>query len=311
MFFASGQRFPAYRTLGAVGAAIAAAIVVALGTLSGRPAAEIAIVTLTAPSSFLLAVKLSVVAFGHERIVFYEKTLFVLGATALALQLAGRAPGRGLDLSALGIGVFLIFGRCGCYTVACCYGCPARRGVSYGEEHARAGFPRWLLGRSLLPLQLIDAGLSAVAVTAALIIWSADSPPGHAAAVYLVVYGLGRFVEERFRFDAARPRWCGASEAQWTALLIAWGVVLLVGTHWWTIANAAILSAAFVIVVATPRRLTDAWHVAELADKLRGLEAQAIKRVVTTLGIHARHPRHRCPPRHSCRPGARLHRLCP
>ena len=65
------------------------------------------------------------------------------------------------------------------------------------------------------------------------------------------------------------------------------GVVLLVGTHWWTIANAAILSAAFVIVVATPRRLTDAWHVAELADKLRGLEAQAIKRVVTTLGIHA------------------------
>lgn len=286
-FLGSGQRLPAYRTLGSIGAATGAVVVLLLGLLDARPLAELAIVLCTAPLAFLFAVKVSVVAFGHERIVFYEQTLFVLGCTALLLLLAGHRPGPGLDLSAVGIGIFLIFGRIGCFRVACCYGRPARWGVRYGDEHARLGFPRWLVGRTLLPLQLVDAAVSAAAVTAAVVAWSVPLAPGHAAAVYLVVYGLGRFVEELFRFDAVRPRWGGASEAQWTAALIAWGLVLLAGARWWTLGNAAVLTAGFAAVVTRPRRLTDAWHTAELAGKLRSLEARESQRAVTSLGIHA------------------------
>ncbi len=286
-FLGSGQRFPAYRTLGTVGAAVGTVVVLLLGLLADRPLAELAIVLCTAPLAFLLAVKISVVVFGHERIVFYEQTLFVLGCTALLLYATGRPLGAGLDLSAVGVGIFLVFGRLGCYRVACCYGRPARWGVRYGDEHARLGFPRWLVGRTLLPLQLVDAAVSAAAVAAAIIAWSLARPPGHAAAIYLVIYGLGRFVEELFRFDAARPRWGGASEAQWTAALIAWGLVLVAGPRWWTLANAAVLSAGFAAVVTRPRRLTDAWHTAELADKLRSLEARERQRAVTSMGIHA------------------------
>lgn len=287
LFLGSGRHFPAYRTLGTVGGIVAIAFVMALGRVAERPVAEVFVVVITAPLAFLFAVKLSVLVFGYERIVFYEKTVFVLVVTALVLHALGRPVGYGLDLSTIGIGVFLVFGRCGCYMVACCYGCPSRRGVRYGDEHARVGFPRWLVGRSLVPLQLIDAAVSAIAVSVAVIAWLTPVPAGHAAAAYLVCYGLGRFVEERFRFDAVRPRWLRASEAQWTALAIAWLLVALVGASWWTLGNAAALTLAFVLVAARPRGLTDAWHTAELARELRALELNKVPRAVTSLGVHA------------------------
>lgn len=276
----AGQRFPAYRTLGTAGAVAGFSLVVLLGWATRRPWSELVVVTATVPLSFLLAVKLSVIAFGRERIVFYEKTLFVLGVTALVLHAAGHPVARGVDLGAIGTGVFLIFGRLGCFMVACCFGRPARWGVRYGEAHARVGFPRWLVGTRLLPLQLVDAAVSAVAVTAAVVAYLRGAP---AAAIYLAVYGLGRFVEELFRHDAARPRWLRASEAQWTALLIAWGLVLVVGPTWWTLANAAALSVGFAVVAARPRSLTDAWHTAELARAIADAEGGAA--VATSLGI--------------------------
>lgn len=286
-FLGAGRRFPAYRTLGATGAAVALVVVIALAVAAGRPWSELAVIALATPLSFLLAVKISVVIFGHERIVFYEKTLFVLGADALALHLAGHPPGRGLDLAAIAIGIFLVFGRFGCFMVACCYGRPSRVGVRYGDAHARLGFPRWLVGTRLFPLQLVDAAVSAVAVGAALLAWWAPVAPGHAAAVYLAVYGPGRFVEELFRYDAVRPRWGGASEAQWTAAAIAGGLVAVVGPAWWTVAPALAMTAGLVALRARPRRLTDAWHVAELAVALRELEAHQKRTVTTSLGVQA------------------------
>jgi hypothetical protein len=103
--------------------------------------------------------------------------------------------------------------------------------------------------------------------------------------IFLAVYGPGRFAEELVRFDAARPRWARASEAQWTAVAIG-AALVAIAPRWWTIASAAVLAAGLAAVLLRRRRFGDAWHSAELAVALQRLDDGA-PRVVTSLGVHA------------------------
>lgn len=277
-----GGRVGSYRAAGYAGYAAGLAVVLATARLTGAAPAAVATVAIVVPVSFLLAVRLSQAVFGYERIVFFEKALFALAATALALLALGLDIGRGLDLAALGIGTFLGFGRVGCLMVGCCHGRPSRWGIRYGVDHAHAGFPWYHVDRRLFPIQLVDGLASLVLVGAGIAAARSPHPPGALAAGYLLAYSAVRFVEELFRGDAARPRWLGLSEAQWTAALLAVGIAALArwrGPARLELAVASLLASSALSLALARRRLartawglTSPWHIEEIHHLLLRLE---------------------------------------
>ena len=201
---------------------------------------------------------------GRERIVFYQTTLAGIGLTALVGAVVGLRTARMLDIATLGTGIFLVFGRLGCFSVACCHG-TLGRGVIYGPAHLAIGFwPRWS-GRALWPVQLVEALASALLFIAALVV---AREPGDAALIYIVGYTLVRFALELVRGDVLRPYVRGLSEAQWLSLVTAlacaaWRPSLV------TFAVLGLLLVAAAVLVATRRvrELTLPPHLHEL-DKL-------------------------------------------
>ena len=176
-----------------------------------RLAAEIA-----PPLAFLAVVAANRRHFGRERIVFYQTASAAIVSAGLASAAIGGEAARVVDLATVGVGTFLVFGRAGCFAVACCHGRPARHGVVYGDAHVAVGFwARWK-GRTLWPTQLVEAAASGALVAVALAVGWDD--PGVPALIYIVAYGYLRFALELVRGDSARPYALGLSEAQWTAI---------------------------------------------------------------------------------------------
>lgn len=171
------------------------------------------------PLAFILVVTIATAIKGREWIVFYQATLGAVAAVLLGGFVIDARLWRLLDVDVLGIGVFLVFGRIGCFHVACCHGRPARRGVVYGPPHVAVGFWKRWSGRPLVPVQLVESGGSLVLVIVALVGFSAT--PGAAAVVCGAGYSVMRFVLELYRGDPVRPFARGLSEAQWFAIAIA------------------------------------------------------------------------------------------
>src|SRR5688572_13068660 len=206
------RRWGSYLVCGLAGYLVGLALVTVLAVASGLDASARLILALVPPLTFLIAVRITAVVLGHERIVFYEKAIAAVAAAALAAWIAGDPVAPVADLAVLGVGTFLAFGRLGCFRVACCHGRPARRGVAYRDEHAAAGFPARWVGVRLFPLQLADSALSAALVLSGAMAILGGARPGTATALFSAGYGLGRFALELARGDAARPYAGGLSE---------------------------------------------------------------------------------------------------
>ncbi len=241
--------------------------------------------TLLPPIAFLAIVTVARRIVGHERIVFYQTAAGGVAAVASAGALAGAHVARLVDVATLGIGIFLVFGRIGCFAVACCHGRPAKHGIIYGPAHVRVGFWQRWAGRTLWPVQLVESAASLVFVVVALVAgWHS---PGTPALVYIVAYGVVRFALELVRGDAARPHALGLSEAQWTAPLTlaacaVWRPCLA------TIAAALIMIVADVVLALRhhQRELWQPPHLREL-DRLciELLAAGSDERRETSLGV--------------------------
>jgi hypothetical protein len=174
---------------------------------------------------------LTKVARGAESLTYYHHQIVFLPIAVLYLRLLGQPALPYLDLALLGAGFILGFGRLGCLLVGCCHGRPSHHGVRYGAAHAGEGFPPYLVGVTLFPIQLIEAMwvLAIVAIGSAMALGGA--PAGSALAWYLVAYGLGRFGLELGRGDRRRY-WAGFSEAQWLSLLTIASVALAEAAGW-------------------------------------------------------------------------------
>ena len=156
-------------------------------------------------------------------------------------------------------------------------------------RHVRAGFPSYLAGIPLVPVQALEAvGVAIlVAIGAAL----PHRPAGAAFGAYISGYAVLRFGLEELRGDTLRRWWRSLSEAQWTSLVIAVGTaVAAVGG---VLAGAALhVAAALGLVVAAPvvsyRRRRDVLgpaHLRELIARFPAAPAQSTAVAETSLGL--------------------------
>ncbi len=227
---------------------------------------------------FLVGIKLVELFTGRQRVVHYEQFLWVLVALGVVLNFAGQPVWIGLDLATLGIALTLAFGRIGCLRVGCCHGRPARVGIAYSKAHGRAGFTRYYVSVRLFPIQLVSAIVLFGLVTVASMLFLRSRQPGEVVCFYFACYAGARFVIEFFRGDPDRGFALGASEAQWTALVTSWAVVLIatqlhlaVTALYWSVAG--VLTSSIVVLAVVSRRLMDQPWAVRHPHRVRELAA--------------------------------------
>lgn len=278
-------RWPAFQVCGCIGVTLAIGLAMTFVGHAGLSHWTMFEIILSAIATFFVLVMATKIITGEERIIYYHHEIAVMIVAALFLWTIRRPLLPYLDATILGIGLFLSCGRIGCLMVGCCHGRPYRWGIRYHEEHAAAGFPSYLVGVRLFPIQAVESlWVLGVVAVGTYFVWSGRQP-GTALAWYIVTYDAGRFVFEFARGDADRPYWLGFSQAQWLSLLLTGGVV------WAEVAGVLPLSrwhlAAFVSLVAimitvllkrrlqrTPTfQLLHARHIQQVATAVKMLSA--------------------------------------
>jgi hypothetical protein len=260
-------------------------------------------ITLAAVFTFFALAMTYKVITGKERLVYYHQEVAVMLVSALVLEGLRRPVLPYLDVTILGIGMFLACGRVGCLMAGCCHGKPHGWGVRYGEEHVETGFTPDLVGVRLFPVQLMEAAwvLCVVAVGAALIL--NGRPPGTALAWYTISYGLGRFSFEFMRGDAERPYHLGLSQPQWLSVIL---MLLVMGAElhgtlqyhpWHVAATGFLLICASAIIIrgriqkTLGHSILHARHIQEVARAMASArrpakeQADAFKDKVVTGGV--------------------------
>lgn len=211
-----GGDAPPYFVLGVCGFGVAFTLSFALGLQLGVPLSLLVVLLILSLAIFVVAGLVRRRLTRGKNHVLWEDVLLVLAAGGILTHLTHQPVWRTLDVLAIGIGAFMVFGRLGCLIGGCCHGRPSRFGIAYRDPEAIAA-P--LLGVRLFPVQLAEAAWLAVITAAAAVIalWSA---PGTAMGWWLVAYGTGRFLLEFVRGDLGRRRWGSLSEAQWWAIAV-------------------------------------------------------------------------------------------
>ena len=192
---------------------------------------------------------------GGETIVYYHHEISILVLCTLTLYFLRLPILPYLDITLLGIGVFLAFGRIGCYSVGCCHGRPHKHGVKYGQQHVDAGFTWFYKDVPLFPVQLIESAYVFITIIVGSILLLNHVVPGTVLVCYTVIYGMMRYMLEFFRGDPERPLWLGISEAQWTTLAliaISFGMSLLgwlprYDWHLWILIIITIISMIIIL----------------------------------------------------------------
>jgi len=273
-----------YTVMGFAGYAIGNVVGAVLASLWGLTLVARLITFLVPPLAFLAVVYLVRRIVRKERIVFYQTTIPGVVAVALAAVLAGAPAARCVDITVIGMGIFLVFGRIGCFSVACCHGRPARHGIVYGAAHVKLGFwARWS-GRRLWPVQLVESAASLGLVVAALALgWDA---PGAPALIYITGYAVVRFTLENFRGDTARPYKLGLSEAQWTALATALACLIWrPGAFTAAITGVLALGSTAIVALRTRRELWSPPHLRAIDTSCAQVLREPAARVETPLGV--------------------------
>lgn len=234
-----------------------------------------------AATFFLLAFAAKIIT-GDETIVYYHHEIAILIFCSITLYLLHYPVLQYIDITLLGIGAFLAFGRIGCFNVGCCHGRPGNFGYRYGAHHVADGFTWYYKDVILFPVQLIESAFVFCIVITGSILLFQNTLPGTVLILYTVVYGAFRFAIEFFRGDAERPYWKGLSEGQWTTLLLI-GLSLglsftghLPFYNWHLVFFLLLVSVSLYVVFAQRKtikyRLLRARHIEELATGLQHMK---------------------------------------
>lgn len=295
-FRSFGREWIAFQVAGVAG--LTAALGLALAGASARGLSPLLVLAIFAAGilTFLALAMATKVLSGEEALIYYHHEIAVVASTTLLLKTLGVPALPYLDLTVLGIGTLLAFGRGGCLLAGCCHGRPCGWGIRYGTAHVRDGLPHGYSGVRLFPVQALESAL-VFSMVAAGVSALRTAPPGAIFAGYVTAYATVRFALELLRGDAPRPYWLGFSEAQWTSVAMLFAAVAggylgnLPHSQFHTAALGAVVLAMLCLRVARrpENELTSAKHHCELAAVLASLGRErgdaAIEIGVTSLGI--------------------------
>jgi hypothetical protein len=294
----SGCRQPAFRTCGGIGLVLAIALSLGLARARGLEMGVVFGLALVCIVSFLALAMARKIVCGGERLVYYHHEIAAILAAVAFLLISRRSVLPYLDITILGVGVFLACGRMGCLLVGCCHGRPALWGPRYRSEHVAVGFESCFRGVRLFPVAGLEALCVLMIVTVGLVFVVEGRPPGDSLAWYTVTYAVARFGFEYLRGDAGRSYWKGSSEAQWTSLGLACLAVLAELAGRLPFRPWHLLCPAFLLVLTmfnallrtAPRQLVHTKHIREIAETISQLGTRAkvsseIHVQVTSLGL--------------------------
>lgn len=169
--------------------------------------------------------------------VFYGSLIFALPTIYFWLKKEKLPVRPFMDIFAFVTPVVHSFGRVGCFLAGCCHGkvCDNALGVSFNHPESLAE----PLNTPLYPTQLFDIGINIIILITLLILRKRKQFEGQLMLIYIVMYAVGRSINEEFRGDEARgyifDGWLSHSQA------IAIVMVLLVVCFWgrWSKRDAA------------------------------------------------------------------------
>lgn len=291
---ALGKRWPAFRMCGYVGLTLAVLLCTSVVIHRELSVWVLTGIILAAALTFLALAMATQIITGEESLIYYHHEIAVMVVTGILVWLLGQPILPYLDVTILGIGMFLVCGRVGCFMVGCCHGRPSRWGVSYREEHAAAGFTHCFVGVRLFPIQLVESFWVLCIVIVGTVFVLRGYPAGTALAWYVVAYDLGRFCFEFVRGDTDRPYYRDFSQAQWISVILLFGIVWaemsgVLPFHAWHI-GATVVVLLTMIGVSLKRRLDKTakyqllhpYHIKQLAETVERVADLAVRRPAVT-----------------------------
>lgn len=108
-------------------------------------------------------------------------------------------------------------GRIGCFFSGCCYGRPTDSWIGVCFPHSVTGLSPDV---AVIPTQLIESGLNLLLFIALLIYTRKERKGFTTLYVYLIAYGVERFLLEFLRGDEIRGIFGSLSTSQWISLLL-------------------------------------------------------------------------------------------
>ncbi|MFZ4400034.1 MAG: prolipoprotein diacylglyceryl transferase family protein [Bacteroidales bacterium] len=114
-----------------------------------------------------------------------------------------------------------VLGRLRCLVQGCCHGKPTNEklGIHFTHPLSRVNKISGMHGRSLHPTQLYSIATNIITGLVLIRLYNLEMSSAFIIGIYLILNGIGRFVEEYFRGEAQTPYWAGMRIYQWIAII--------------------------------------------------------------------------------------------
>jgi len=163
---------------------------------------------------------------------FYGGVLGIVITACLGVVL-GWDPWLLMAAYCLASPVLQSLGRLRCMVQGCCHGRPTvpHIGIRYHHPRSRVSRIAHLEGLPLHPTPLYSILWNGLVTLALARLWLGGAPLHFIAAMFLILTGLGRFVEEGYRGEPQTPMFAGLRLYQWIAIstVLAGAVISVVG----------------------------------------------------------------------------------
>ncbi len=161
-------------------------------------------------------------------LIFYGGLFLAVLSLVFYLWRVGQAFSPVADALSPGLALGQAIGRWGCFAAGCCYGLPTQVPWAVRFTHPMSLAP---LGVKLHPTQIYESFSDLLIFCVLAIKNRKTGREGSTAALYLVLYGISRFLLEFLRGDDRGGSWAGLSPGQCLSILgvgcgMVWWIVL-------------------------------------------------------------------------------------